>query len=397
MLDERGPKGERHARRTTAWDPGSRRNDVHQTLTRTITHHIDAWLDNARVETRTTHALLILITLALLAAAHALVWTTGGTHGPYLHITYIPILLAAVTGGVRAAVVTSLIATVLMGPLMPLDVEQSIPQATGAWLFRGAFFVFIGAFVAISSGILRSRSRHNMQLREDLAGTYSRNLKVFAGLVESRDEQTYGHCDRVGRNAVAIGRHMGLDKHTLGQLYWSGLLHDLGKIGVPEAILRKPAALATEEFTEVKKHCDLGHTILMNVSSDFTVIASGVLSHHERWDGGGYPHGLAGNDIPLVGRIVAAADVFEALTSHRPYRDPLTNEQALAVLWEGRGAHFDPTVVDAFMEAYQSGQIGLEAEPSEPSKTFVDSVLLPDLIGRDLIAARAPWRTRVVN
>lgn len=367
------------------------------TLTFTVPRRVDAWLDNARVEKRSTHALLMLATLVLLAASFALVWTTGGTRGPYLHIAYLPILLAAVTGGARAALATSLLATILMGPLMPLDVERGIAQATGAWLFRGAFFLLIGLFVAISSGILRSRSRHNMELREDLAGTYSRNLRVFAGLVESRDEQTYGHCDRVGRNAVAIGRHLGLDKHTLGQLYWSGLLHDLGKIGVPEAILRKPAALTKEEFAEVKKHCHLGHTILMNVSSDFTVIASGVLSHHERWDGGGYPHGLAGDDIPLFGRIVAAADVFEALTSHRPYRDPLTNEEALAVLERGRGAHFDANVVDAFMAAYHDGKIGLEAEPSETSKTFVESILLPDLIGKDLIAARAPWRTRVVN
>lgn len=367
------------------------------TLTFSVPRRIDVWLDNARVEKRSTHVLLIFATLVLLAASYGLVWATGGTRGPYLHIAYVPILLAAVTGGARAAVVTGVLATVLTGPLMPLDVERGVAQATGAWLFRGAFFLLIGLFVAVSAGVLRSRSRHNMELREDLAGTYSRNLRVFAGLVESRDEQTYGHCDRVGRNAVAIGRRLGLDKQALGQLYWSGLLHDLGKIGVSEAILRKPAALTVEEFAEVKKHCDLGHTILMNVSSDFAVIASGVLSHHERWDGGGYPHGLAGGDIPLFGRIVAAADVFEALTSHRPYRDPLTNEEALAVLERGRGAHFDPRVVDAFMAAYDDGQIGLEAEPSEPSKTFVEAVLLPDLIGHDLIAARAPWRTRVVN
>src|SRR5680860_1251027 len=120
-----------------------------------------AWLDNARVETRTTHALLILLTLGLFAASFGLVWTTGGTRGPYLHIVYVPILLAAVTGGVRAALATSVLATLLMGPLMPLDVEQGVPQAARAWLFRGAFFLLIGLFVAISSGILRSRSRRN--------------------------------------------------------------------------------------------------------------------------------------------------------------------------------------------------------------------------------------------
>ena len=122
-----------------------------------------------------------------------------------------------------------------------------------------------------------------------------------------------------------------------------------------------------------------------------------MLSHHERWDGGGYPNGPAGSEIPLFGRIVAAADVFEALTSHRPYRDPLTNEEALGVLREGSGSRFDPIVVDAFMEADEAGQIGLEETPSETSKTFVESVLVPELIGKDLMAARAPWRTRIVN
>jgi HD-GYP domain-containing protein (c-di-GMP phosphodiesterase class II) len=370
---------------------------LRQHLSLDIWSRIDAWLDHARVESRTTHVALILVTLGLLAAVYALVYATGGTQGPYLHMAYVPILLAAVAGGARATFLTALVATLALGPLMPLDVRQGLPQAAGGWLFRGLFFVMIGLFVAAASGVLRARSRHNVELREDLAGTYSRNLRVFAGLVESRDEQTYGHCDRVGRNAVAIGRRMGLDVNVLGRLYWAGLLHDLGKIGVPEAILRKPGSLTAEEFDEVKKHCRIGHTILLNVSEDFETIADGVLSHHERWDGGGYPDGLAGEEIPLFGRIVAAADVFEALTSHRPYRDPLTNDEALAVLERGRGAHFDPDVVDAFMAAYRAGQIGLEGDPSADAQTYVDAVLRPERIGQALIAERAPWRARVVN
>lgn len=362
-----------------------------------IQQRFDAWLDKARVQRRLPHTLLIGVTVVLLAGVYALVWATGGSDGPYLHAAYLSILLAAVTGGVRAALITGLVATVALGPFIPLDVDAGVPQPAVDWLYRGAFFVSIGLFVAMATGVLRSRSAHNLQLREDLAGTYTRHLRVFAGLVASRDDQTYDHCERVGRNAVAIARHLHLDRNALGQLFWSGLLHDLGKIGVLEAILRKPAALTQAEFAEVKKHAALGHTILMNVSTDFEAIAAGILTHHERWDGGGYPRGLAGEEIPLFGRIVAAADVFEALTSHRPYRDPLTNEEALAVIREGRGRHFDPRVVDAFMTAYQQGQIGLEAEPSQTSQVFVESVLLPDLIGRDLIAARAPWRTRVVN
>lgn len=358
---------------------------------------VDGWLDEARVEGRTGRLAAWTATGVLLAAVYVLVWWTGGTRGPYLHAAYLPILLMAVMGGVRAAVATALAATALLGPAMPLDVALDLDQTAAAWLYRGAFFVSIGGFVGVAASALRSRSRHNLQLREDLAGTYSRNLRVFADLVEQRDEQTYGHCDRVGRNAVEIGRRMGLGRRALGQLYWAGLLHDLGKIGVPEAILRKPSALTPEEFAEVKKHCQLGHTILMNVSDDFATIAEGVLSHHERWDGTGYPHGLAAEEIPVFGRIVAAADVFEALTSHRPYRDPLRDDEALAVLREGRGAHFDPNVVDAFLAAYDEGCIGVEHEPADAAGAYVEAVLHPETIGAELLAARVPWRSRVVN
>lgn len=358
---------------------------------------IAAWLDRGRVKSRRTHVILIATTLGMLAAVAGLVYVTGGTRGPYLHMAYVPILLAAVAGGARATFLTALLATVLLGPLMPLDVRNGVPQALGGWLFRGAFFVTMGLFVAAATRALRERSRHNQELHDDLAGTYSRNLRVFADLVENRDEQTFGHCDRVGHNAVAIGRHLGLDVHALGPLYWSALLHDLGKIGVPEAILRKPGALTVEEFEEVKEHCRLGHTILLRASRDFSEIADGLLRHHERWDGTGYPDGLAGDGIPLFGRIVAVADVFEALTSHRPYRDPLPTEEALAILERDRGAHFDPAVVDAFMAAYRAGQIELEGTPSMDAHEFIDAVLHPERIGQALIAERASWRSRVIN
>lgn len=369
----------------------------HPHLTLNAWQRVAAWLDRGRVRSRRTHVILIVTTLGMLAAVVGLVYATGGTRGPYLHMAYVPILLAAVTGGARATVLTALLATVLLGPLMPLDVRDGVPQALGGWLFRGVFFVTIGLFVAAATGAVRERSRRNRELHDDLAGTYSRNLRVFADLVENRDEQTFGHCDRVGHNAVAIGRHLGLEAHTLGPLYWSALLHDLGKIGVPEAILRKPGPLTVEEFEEVKKHCRLGHTILMRASEDFSEIADGLLRHHERWDGTGYPDGLAGEEIPLFGRIVAVADVFEALTSHRPYRDPLPTEEALAILERGRGTHFDPTVVDAFLVAYRAGQIELEGTPSLDAHDFIDDVLHPERIGQALIAARARQEPRTIN
>src|SRR5690606_13984378 len=129
-----------------------------------------------------------------------------------------------------------------------------------------------------------------------------------------------GHCERVAQNAVSVGRVLGLPTNDLKALYWAGLLHDLGKIGVPEDILRKPGRLTGDEYTVMKRHARLGYEILMTVSSAFEELAEGVYTHHERFDGAGYPRGLKGEDIPIFGRILAVVDVFEAVTSERPYR-----------------------------------------------------------------------------
>lgn len=353
---------------------------------------VDRWLQ-ALGENRLAATTIVMIGSAgLLAGIYGIVWTTGGTQGPYVHAAYVPIVLTAAVGGIRASLVASVLATVLLGPLMPLDVEQGIAQATSSWIFRGAFYVGVGVFSAAATGVLRSYTRQRSELQRQLASTYSRNLRMFAQLVESRDEPTHGHCERVASNAVAIGRRLNLDQNTLGQLYWSGHLHDLGKIGVPEEILRKPGSLTAAEFDEVKKHASLGHTILMNVSQDFALIATGVVAHHERWDGGGYPAGLAGSAIPLFGRIVAVADVFEALTSFRPYRDPMSNEEAIAIIRDGDGSHFDPKIVAAFLAAYEEGDVSLEAVASNASEAFLDSVLHPDAVGVELIDTSVPWR-----
>lgn len=354
---------------------------------------VDDLIASLRPDRKRYRVGLFVVVALMLVAVWWLVWATGGSGGPYTHAAYLPIMLAGAMIGIDAALASAVLATVLIGPLMPMDVAADVPQRASSWLMRGAFFVLVGGFVGAGFCVVRARVAKIDELRRDLAATYSRNLRVFAGLVEQRDEQTYGHCDRVGRNAVAIGRRMGLAPRDLGRLYWAGLLHDLGKIGVPEAILRKPGPLTTEEFREMQKHCELGKTILLNVSRDFEPIADGLRSHHEKWDGSGYPRGLAGDAIPLFGRILAIADVFEALTSHRPYRSPMTREEALRVLGEGRGAHFDPAVHDAFLASLEAGDIGLETEEeSLETQQFVQAVLQPDLIGMNLTEREAPWR-----
>ncbi|MEX2501910.1 MAG: HD-GYP domain-containing protein [Trueperaceae bacterium] len=324
--------------------------------------------------------------LACLALTAALVHATGGTRGPYLHLAYLPIVLAATLFGPAAGIAVGVAATLTVGPWMPLDVAAGVPQPTAGWLFRGAFFVTIGGVAGVTGTVVRAHAGRAHLLRQRLADTYGRNLRVFAHLVEARDEQTHGHCDRVARNAVAIGDRLGLDEETLGRLFWAGLLHDLGKIEVPEAILRKPGPLTTEERRIMERHSEAGYRILHASAPEFSPIAEGLRSHHERFDGAGYPRGLAGTAIPLFGRILAVADVYEAITSHRPYRSPMTHDQALQVLKEGRGRHFDPEILDAFLETLRSGSIRREEDGAAVSDVGLGTVLdRPDRIGAGLL------------
>ena len=195
---------------------------------------------------------------------------------------------------------------------------------------------------------------------------------------------TAGHCERVAQNAVSVARELRLSEHDIKLLYWAGLLHDLGKIGVPESILRKPGRLTSEEFTEMKRHARLGRDVLLSVSDAFGPIAEGVYSHHERWDGAGYPRSLQGEEIPLFGRIICVADVFEAITSERPYRNPMPVEEALRLISAGSGSQFDPAVVRAFFAAYQGGRITRQENPVPLYDSLVVAVANQNIDAFDL-------------
>lgn len=304
-------------------------------------------------------------------AVTALVLATGGTQHSALHIMYATIAASAFLYGTLGGLVAGVTAGLLVGPLMPLDVAEAMRQPTATWVFRLVLFAFTGVIIGAAASLLRVRLARSERLQASLSQTYSRNLRLFAGMVAQRDEGTSGHCERVAQNAVTIGRRLGLTEDELSQLYWSGLLHDLGKIGVPEAILRKPGPLTDEEFAVMRHHARLGRDILVSVSDAFGRIGAGVYSHHEKWDGTGYPRRLVGNEIPLFGRIIAVADVFEAVTSERPYRQPMPLEEALRLLEEGSGTHFDPDVLQVFQAAFAEGEIEQQTERSTAHDTFL--------------------------
>jgi len=176
-------------------------------------------------------------------------------------------------------------------------------------------------------------------------------VERLAILAEYKDMVTARHIQRMSEYSAVIARGLKLPPAEVELILHASRMHDVGKIAVPESILRKPSSLDASEWTVMREHSAIGSRILDNSASE--ILQAGrviALHHHERWDGAGYPNGLAGSDIPLWGRICAVADVFDAVTSERPYKPAFPNEEALQLLREGRGKHFDPRVVDVFFE-----------------------------------------------
>jgi putative two-component system response regulator len=185
---------------------------------------------------------------------------------------------------------------------------------------------------------------------KDLVETQVEVVDRLARAAEFRDDETGEHTRRVGELSAEIGELLGLARHEIVLLRRAAPLHDLGKIGIPDSILLKAGPLTKEEFEIMKTHTTIGGRILSGGNSAVMQMAEQIaLSHHERWDGSGYPQGLAGEAIPLPGRIVAVADVFDALTHARPYKEAWPIDKAVAEIERCSGTHFDPAVVAAFL------------------------------------------------
>jgi HD-GYP domain-containing protein (c-di-GMP phosphodiesterase class II) len=189
----------------------------------------------------------------------------------------------------------------------------------------------------------------NAQLLEDLDSMNWGTLRALARTVDAKSPWTAGHSERVTDTAMGIGSIMGLGGEGLEHLHRGGLLHDIGKIGIPVDILDKPDRLTDDEYRIVQGHSRIGARILEPISAYNPVIPM-VLQHHERFDGKGYPDGLSGKTISLGARILAVADVFDSLISDRPYRKAMEYEKVMKIINEGAGNQFDPEVVRAFMK-----------------------------------------------
>jgi hypothetical protein len=290
-------------------------------------------------------------------------------------LAFLPILWAAVLfewrGGLPAAVMIALIMNA------DADTAHRLPS----------FSLYV-LFGVICSALADLRKRRIQKAESQVIHLHDMNTKILRGLASTldiRDRHTQDHSERVAKNALALGRAIGLQESQLDTLYWSGLLHDLGKMAIPEAILLKPKQLNANEYAEVKRHPVYGADLLSSVAPEFREIAVAVRHHHERWDGMGYPKGLCQSEIPLLSRIISISDVFEALTSQRPYRQPLSAQKALEYLKQGSGTQFDPQLVARFEQCFERGVIRCSPEV-DSTQTLQIPFVKPKLIERELVA-----------
>lgn len=239
--------------------------------------------------------------------------------------------------------------TSIWGPLQQGDHGQAyVGVIRRDKTFHSGEMLLLDSTLSYGSHILST-----MRLVDRLKKVGFESVRALVNAIDQKDPYTYGHSERVGFLARAVGKSMGLSDENLQDLEWGGLLHDIGKIGIPESILNKPGKLDHEEYLLIQKHPARGHAVLQPVQSLRGVLDI-VLYHHETPDGKGYPAGLAGDEIPLLASIVHVADTFDALTSTRSYRKAYQVNRALDLLRNEAGEKFDPHVVEHFLRTWEN-------------------------------------------
>jgi hypothetical protein len=263
-----------------------------------------------------------------------------------------------------------LLALAALGAIAALVVGGVAPTVAGA--------LMLGLTAVVGGWLLgddrRRALQHEVDERNDdlrralseLEIAQAETVRRLSMAVEFRDEDTGAHIERIGRFSTLLAETVGMSAEFCRRISHAAPLHDVGKVAIPDAILLKPGSLTPEERTIVETHAEEGHRLLRGSSSSILDMGATIaLSHHERWDGGGYPRGLERDNIPIEGRIVAIADVFDALTSHRVYRDAFPVEKAVEMMLEESSRHFDPLLLQAFMELLDS--TGADARTRERS------------------------------
>jgi putative nucleotidyltransferase with HDIG domain len=215
--------------------------------------------------------------------------------------------------------------------------------------------------------LVAERTKQLSQTLRDLEQSYDYTLEALGGALDAKDAETEGHCQRVTAFTITIAKAMGVDKATLKQIARGAFLHDIGKMGIPDSILRKPGPLTVDERAVMRKHCEIGFAVLERIPF-LKEAAEIVLTHQECYDGTGYPQGLKGENIPVGSRIFAVADTLDAMISDRPYRKALPITAAREEIERNAGTQFDPRVVQVFLGMPDSLWLKLHREAVDPFK-----------------------------
>ena len=227
--------------------------------------------------------------------------------------------------------------------------------------------ILIGSYlIGEQTRELRRKQKESMILVDEIS-------KAFARVIDMKDRYTNGHSSRVAKYTAKIARELGYDEETVRKYYCIALLHDVGKIGIPKAVLTKPGKLTEEEYEFIKSHTSKGYDVLKDISI-LPELATGAQAHHERPDGRGYPNHLKGDDIPRVAQIIAVADCFDAMYSDRPYRSRMNFDRVVSIISEVFGTQLTPDVVDAFLRLVKKGEFRASDDHGGGSMESIENI-----------------------
>lgn len=234
--------------------------------------------------------------------------------------------------------------------------------------------------MVIESGIKKYElTTSKTQILKDLSELFYKTIKSIAFALDAKDKYTHGHSMRVTLYSLALAKQLNLPDELLEEIETAGLLHDIGKIAIPEKILLKPGKLTDEEFDIIKSHPELGEKLVYSINK-LKLISNWLKSHHERYDGRGYPEGLVGEQIPISSRIIAIADTYDAMTSSRSYRTALAHEIAIAEVKRCAGTQFDPQLAELFVGiSDEIDAIKKDPEGSYPKYSYLDKLMNSDI------------------
>jgi len=324
-----------------------------------------------------------------------IVYETGGTTRVYANLMYIPIAIVASRYGKIHGVIHAVFSALLIGPFMPLDVDLNISQPPINWILRLIIYAIIGFVIGFFSDYNRQKFEKSSRKDREILEAQMATIYSLVKLSESRDDDTGAHLERVSVFCELLAKHLRripkyrdcITDDYIDNLTKASPLHDIGKVGIPDDILLKPDKLTEAEFEIMKQHTIIGADTLKEVKKRYPnnkFLELGVnitLYHHEKWDGTGYPHGLAGEEIPLSARIMAIIDVYEALRSRRVYKEPYSHEESLEIIKRGAGTFFDPEIVDVFIQNQAEFEEAFEkcsgACVEDEQELFEKSVALP--------------------